>query len=217
MNKALCVLLSAVLCFTAKYALPYTPALLVAWVDYQFIGYTALTQQLAREYNHSAIPVVHVLEQELCARMHKSAALSLRLHGSMFRVERTLIEQREIGLSHAAKRLDRISRDLLTDSRIMGEIKASKFNGMRVGKADIIAPETLKITNLVFETNANAWAHHLEKVANQTISALMDWNTLYNLAYEYPPAPEPTSEQKWNTFIKECVMLLASVTFLGLY
>ena len=214
MNKVLCILLLTVLCFTAKYALPHAPALLVAWVDFQFIGFTALTQQLSHEYNHAAIPVVQVLEQELCARLRESATLSLRLHGSMYRVSRTLEELQVVGLSHAAKRLDRISRDLMADSRMIDLLNASKFNG---GKGNIIHLRTLKLANILLEANAKAWMQHLETVTTQTMSALMDWNTLYNLSYEYPPAPEPTTEQKWNLFIKECVALLASVTFLGLY
>jgi hypothetical protein len=213
MNKVLCVILSVIICFGAKYVMRIAPSLLVVWVDYQFIGVAALERQLSHEYNQSAIPVVHVLEQELCSRMRKSAALSLRLHNSMFRVKRTLTEQREIGLSHAARRLDSISRDLLTDSRIVDEIKASKFNGY----SNLIKPETLKLANVFIEMNAKAWMHHLETVSNQTMADLMDWDTLYNLSYDYPPAPEPTMEQKWNLFLKECALLLTSVTVLALY
>ena len=166
-----------------------------------------LSASLSVMYREQASSTLGILESEITSGLERAAVLSFRLHACMFRVRRTLSEQREVSLDLAVQKLEHISSQLKTNSRVLKKaLPYSKYLNVS------------QLIETVFESQSREYLHRLDLSFNRTIAQLGNWHALYELSLrmgKYEPAL--TEEEKWSLFITEVGVLLSSVFVLGMY
>jgi hypothetical protein len=166
-----------------------------------------LSASLSVMYREQASLTLGILEGDLSSGLERAAVLSFRLHACMYRVRRTLSEQREVGLDLAARKLEHISAQLKTNRRVLDRV-VPYYHALNVSR----------LMETVFESQEREYLHTLDLSFNRTIARLGNWHALYELSLRMGKVePVLTSEEKWSLFITEVGVLLSSVFVLGMY
>ena len=178
-------------------------AYLFLYVDPSLI----LSASLSVMYREQASLTLGNLEGDLSSGLERAAVLSFRLHACMYRVRRTLSEQREVSLDLAARKLEHISAQLKTNRRELDRV-VPYYHALNVSR----------LMETVFESQEREYLHTLDLSFNRTIARLGNWHALYELSLRMGRVePVLTSEEKWSLFITEVGVLLSSVFVLGMY
>lgn len=197
-------------------------------VDDLYFDMELLRNALFAQYDQEAGPRVEMIKQQIEEDMRVSAVAAWKSSFyDMSAVAEQVIHEQRKGLHLVSRKLEAAIQTMLSDSeRTIPMIRASKFNTLWIEPASAamatFAPETVAFVAKALNVRKITWMQQIEEETDAVRTKLrspaeLSHEMSTNPRFKAPKMPELTRSEKWAQFSKEMLVLLGSVSLMGMF